>query len=171
MKSRLKNLSIIIILVFALVFFISLFKVQKYDTSHLIGVTIPNFTIKNFDGVERTTHLELKNNNYTLINFWASWCKACIEEHEQLMKIKNNLDVKILGIYYKDNKKNAKNFLIEHGNPFYKILKDKSGKASVNLGIYAIPESILINKDLIVLKKIIGPINQKNYNEIVEIIK
>ena len=87
------------------------------------------------------------------------------------MKIKNNLDVKILGINYKDNKKNAKNFLIEHGNPFYKILKDKSGKASVNLGIYAIPESILINKDLIVLKKIIGPIKQKNYNEIVEIIK
>ena len=44
------------------------------------------------------------------------------------------------------------------------------GKQSVNFGIYGIPESILINKELTIIKKIIGPLNKKDLNDIKEII-
>ena len=61
-------------------------------------------------------------------------------------------------------------FLKELGNPYDFIAKDYLGKQSVNFGVYGIPESILINKKLIILKKYIGPLNDNDYNEIKEII-
>ena len=85
----------------------------------------------------------------------------------QLSKEKN---LKILGVNFKDKKMNASNFLNELGNPYYYLAKDSTGKQSVNFGIYGIPESILINNETIVLKKIIGPLNEQNLNDIREII-
>jgi cytochrome c biogenesis protein CcmG/thiol:disulfide interchange protein DsbE len=79
--------------------------------------------------------------------------------------------VKIIGINFKDKKNNAINFLKELGNPYSFVGKDKNGKISILFGIYGIPESILIDSDLKVIKKIIGPIDQIQYNEILNLIQ
>ena len=77
----------------------------------------------------------------------------------------------IIGINYKDKKKNAINFLKLYGNPFDQIFIDKQGTISINFGAYGVPETFLINKDKKLLKKFIGPLNEKDINEIKKIIK
>ena len=87
------------------------------------------------------------------------------------MILSKNKNIKILGVNFKDKKINALNFLEELGNPYFYLANDSTGKQSVNFGIYGIPESILIDNKLNILKKIIGPLNEKDLEEIEEIIK
>ena len=86
-----------------------------------------------------------------------------------LTKDKKNLQ--ILGINFKDKKNNALEFLSELGNPYDFIAKDKNGKSSVAFGVYGVPESILINNDLIIIKKFIGPLNLRDFKDISKLIK
>ena len=109
--------------------------------------------------------------NIMIINFWASWCSPCRLEHKYLIALKKDFNLKILGINFKDNKNNAIKYLSEYGNPYYFVAKDFEGKSSVQFGTYGIPESILIDKNLTIIKKYIGPLNDENFNEIIEAIK
>jgi len=77
----------------------------------------------------------------------------------------------LLGINYKDNISNAQSFLNELGNPYSEILSDKNGVTSIELGAYGVPETFIVNKEKKIIKKIIGPINNENFNEILELIK
>ena len=74
--------------------------------------------------------------------------------------------MKIIGVNFKDEDSKARKFLLEMGNPFFILAKDKQGKKTVDFGVYGIPETILVNKNLIILKKYIGPLNIKDVNEI-----
>ena len=62
-------------------------------------------------------------------------------------------------------------FLKELGDPYDDIARDEVGKDSINFGIYGIPESILINKDLVIIKKFIGPISKNDYSFIKQIVR
>jgi cytochrome c biogenesis protein CcmG/thiol:disulfide interchange protein DsbE len=79
--------------------------------------------------------------------------------------------LKLLGVNFKDKKKQAKFFLDSLGNPYHFLAKDKFGKQSISYGIYGIPESILINNELIILKKFVGALSSEDFNTIIEIIK
>jgi cytochrome c biogenesis protein CcmG/thiol:disulfide interchange protein DsbE len=79
--------------------------------------------------------------------------------------------IKIIGVNFKDKKNSAINFLEELGNPYYFVGKDIDGKASISFGIYGIPESILVDNELTIIKKIVGPIDQNQYEEILKLIK
>ena len=113
----------------------------------------------------------MNKNQFTLINFWASWCAPCRLEHSFLMSLSEKYDLKILGINFKDNKENSLKFLKELGNPYYDIGKDVDGKVSIKFGVYGVPESILIDKNLKIIKKFIGPLDSNNLEEILEIMK
>ena len=109
--------------------------------------------------------------NIMIINFWASWCPPCRKEHQFLMLLQSESQIKILGINFKDKKSNALTFLKELGDPYNYSASDPEGRTSIKLGIYGIPESILIDKDLKIIKKYIGPIGNQEYKEIIKIIK
>ena len=152
------------------VFFIGLNKETNYDTNSLIGKKISNINLEYFDENKFYTDDDLKKNNYTLINFWASWCSPCRDEHPLLIQLSKEKNLKLLGINFKDKKKQAILFLNNLGNPYDFLTKDELGKNSVKLGIYGIPESILVNKDLVILKKFIGPLSIEDFKSIIEII-
>tara|TARA_B100001250_G_scaffold214641_1_gene184153 strand:- start:1457 stop:1978 length:522 start_codon:yes stop_codon:yes gene_type:complete len=164
---------IFLFIIFTLgVFFLSLDKSKIYDTKNIIGQNLHNFELKSLSGFETINEQDLKKNKFTLLNFWASWCEPCHLEHIHLMNLKeNDTNLKILGINFKDKKNNALNFLSDHGNPYYLTAKDKDGKIAINFGVYGIPESILVNKDLVVIKKFIGPLMKEDYREILQLIK
>ena len=87
------------------------------------------------------------------------------------MKLSKKKNLMLLGINFKDKESQAKTFLSGLGNPYDLLAKDKNGKHSVKFGIYGIPESILINKELIIIKKFVGPLSIDDYNNIIKIIK
>ena len=109
--------------------------------------------------------------NFYLINIWSSWCEPCKDESEHLLDLKNNTPIMMIGINYKDKKKNALNFLKYYGDPFEQIFVDKQGLISINFGAYGVPETFLINNDNKVLKKYIGPLNDEDVYEIKKITK
>ena len=162
---------IILFLIFVIcVFYISLNRDTSYNTSSLINKELPEFEISFFDKKKFYKKNDLEKNNYTLINFWASWCAPCRTEHPILMKLSQENNLKIFGVNFKDKKIHADQFLKELGNPYDFIGKDANGKQSVRFGIYGIPESILINKNLLIMKKFVGPLSSDDWNQIVEMI-
>lgn len=162
---------IILFLIFVLsIFYVSLNRDTSYNTSSLINKELPEFEISFFDEKKFYKKNDLKKNDYTLINFWASWCAPCRTEHPILMKLSQEKNLKIFGVNFKDKKIHADQFLKELGNPYAFIGKDINGKQSVRFGIYGIPESILINKNLLIMKKFVGPLSSENLNQILEII-
>ena len=86
------------------------------------------------------------------------------------MKLKKKENLELIGLNYKDNVLNAKNFLDELKNPYAQIFSDQDGLIAIEWGAYGVPESILIyNKKII--KKVIGPLNKSLVFEIEELIK
>ena len=165
------KISIPIILIFIIaVLFIGLNKDTNYNTNSLIGKKIPNINLKYFNENKFYTENDLKRDDFTLINFWASWCAPCRKEHPLLLKLSKEKNLKLLGVNFKDKKKQAEFFLKELGNPYDFLIKDEQGKGSVKFGIYGIPESILVSKDLIILKKFVGPLSANDLNSIKKII-
>mgnify|MGYP002701194300 CR=1 FL=1 len=149
------------------VFYIRLTRETNYHTTSLTNKELPQFKISYFDTNGFYTEQDLLKHAYQLINFWSSWCGPCRDEHPFLLRLKDENNINLLGVNFKDKKNNALKFLREFGNPYDLIAEDKFGKNSVNLGIYGIPESILINKDLIIIKKFIGPITEEDFKYIV----
>ena len=87
------------------------------------------------------------------------------------MQLSSNPSVRIIGLNYKDDLINAKKFINEMGNPYSEIIIDNDGTISIELGAYGIPETFVIDKNKIILKKFVGPINDQSLKEIESLLK
>ena len=170
MQTTIKILTLTFFLFIIGIFYLSLNKEKSYNTKSLVGKKLDKIILEGFDGNDFLDVEELKKNDFTLINFWASWCGPCRLEHSTLMILNKTSKLKLVGINFKDKQVNAKNFLKELGNPYHFIAKDEYGKISINFGVYGIPESILINKELVILNKYIGPLKDEDYSQIMKTI-
>ena len=172
MQKKIIKSSIILFFIFIIgVFFVGLNKNSIYDTKNLVGQKITKIQLERFNDKRIITEDDLKKNNFTLINFWASWCAPCRDEHPILIKLNDEKNLKLLGVNFKDKKSNALEFLKDLGDPYDDLARDELGKQSINFGIYGIPESILINKNLVIIKKFIGPISKNDYDDIKNIVR
>tara|TARA_B100000941_G_scaffold271643_1_gene230530 strand:- start:1363 stop:1884 length:522 start_codon:yes stop_codon:yes gene_type:complete len=170
MLNIIKFITIAILVFIISIFYFSLNINNNYNTEYLIGKKLSEFKLKKLNDNDFFTSNDLKKNKYTLINFWASWCAPCRIEHPVLIKLSEDQSLEILGINFKDKNKNAINFLKDLGNPYDHLASDKKGKQSIAFGIYGIPESILVNNEMTVLKKFVGPLNADDFNDIKKII-
>ena len=98
----------------------------------------------------------------TLLNVWASWCVPCHDEAPLLMKMAEDKRFRIAGINYKDQPDNARRFIGRYGNPFVAVGADGNGRASIDWGVYGVPETFVIGRDGRIAYKLIGPINADN---------
>ena len=174
MSKKIKLISIVLITLFS--FFILL---KGLDKSNIYSPEIKesnvdfNFKAKYLFSEEEVFINELLNNEgMSLINIWASWCLPCKDEHAYLLKLKSLNKLNIIGINYKDNENNAKKFLSELGNPYTNIITDPNGINSIELGAFGVPESYLIeNKSKLIIKKFIGPLDDKSFIQLTKIIQ
>ena len=133
---------------------------------------IPLFEAKDFNSNVYLDSKKIFNEDiFYIVNIWASWCVPCRTEHPLLMQLSKSQSVKLIGLNYRDNFNNAKNFISEFGNPYSIILIDKDGTLGIEFGAYGVPENFLIDKNKDIIKKFVGPINQEIVNEMKLIIK
>jgi cytochrome c biogenesis protein CcmG/thiol:disulfide interchange protein DsbE len=173
MKNKLSLLITVILLSFIFViFYKGLNNSNNYTPKVNEKKNIPNFKAKDFDSDNYINSDKIfEENIFYIVNIWASWCVPCRAEHPLLMQLSNNQSIKLIGLNYRDNFDNAKKFINEFGNPYSRILIDKDGTLGIEFGAYGVPETFLIDKNKNVIKKFVGPINQKIVNEIKLIIK
>ena len=101
----------------------------------------------------------------TLVNFWASWCVPCRQEHPVILQLAKDPRITVVGVNYKDGAENALRFLGELGNPFSAIGLDPAGRMAIAWGVYGIPESYLVGPDGTILYKRVGPFDDKSLTE------
>jgi len=173
MKNKFRLFIIIIFLIFCFgIFYKGLDKSNTYAPKIKDKKNITIFEAKDFNsGVYLNSEEIFKEDTFYIVNIWASWCVPCRKEHPLLMELSKNESVKLIGLNYKDNIKNAKIFIDELGNPYSQILIDDDGTLSVEFGAYGVPETFLINKNKKIISKFIGPLNQETFEEIQSIIK
>ena len=173
MKTKFNLFIVIISLIFC---FIVFYKGLKNSNTYTPKITekknIPAFKAKNFNSSGYLNSEKIfEDNIFYIVNIWSSWCIPCRTEHPLLMKLSKNQSVKLIGLNYRDNLENAKNFINEFGNPYSQIIIDSDGTLSVEFGAYGVPETFIIDKNKMIIKKFIGPINKEAVKEIKLIIK
>lgn len=156
----------LIILPLAFVGIISLFFVLNlnYENEDILIVSdIPDFKMTDLSGnkIDRSVFTD---NEYKLINVWATWCINCKLEHGFLMYLKQE-NFKIIGLNYKDNIEKANKWLVQFGNPYKKNIFDQKGELGFELGVAGAPETYLVNKQNKILYKHIGVMNEDIWNQ------
>jgi cytochrome c biogenesis protein CcmG/thiol:disulfide interchange protein DsbE len=104
----------------------------------------------------------------SLLNVWASWCVPCHDEAPLLMRLAEDRRIRVVGINYKDQPDNARRFLGRYGNPFAAVGADQNGRASIEWGVYGVPETFLIGRDGRIAFKLVGPITAQNFERILK---
>ena len=160
-----KFIPLILFLFIAIFLYFSLNSNSSKLPSPLLGKMFPNIEAKDFYSDESVLLNDLFSGNMTLVNVWASWCVTCRQEHQMMMRIANNKDLQLIGINYKDTRVDGEKFLEIMGNPFDVIIFDPNGKIGLDLGVYATPETFLVNKQGVILYKHIGVIDSKVWEE------
>jgi cytochrome c biogenesis protein CcmG, thiol:disulfide interchange protein DsbE len=97
-----------------------------------------------------------------IVNVWASWCVACVDEHPVFNRYRESADaVPIVGIAYRDKAEDARNWLAQLGNPFTAIIHDETGRIGIDLGITGAPETFFIDANGRVRYKHIGGVDSQ----------
>jgi cytochrome c biogenesis protein CcmG/thiol:disulfide interchange protein DsbE len=102
----------------------------------------------------------------TIVNIFASWCGPCRLEHPLLAEIAGDKRIRLVGINYKDEAENARSFLGEFGNPYAAVGVDEKGRASIDWGVYGVPETFIVGTDGTILYKFIGPLVEDSFKAI-----
>jgi len=160
-----KIIPLVIFIIIGIFLFLSLNSNPNKLPSPLVGKMIPELEGKDFFTNESVKLNDLMENQMALVNVWASWCVTCRKEHPMIMNIANNGNLKLIGINYKDQKNKGQKYLEIMGNPFDEIIYDPEGRIGMELGVYATPETFLIDKEGLVLYKHIGEITPEVWNQ------
>jgi|TARA_B110000003_G_scaffold235453_1_gene239625 cytochrome c biogenesis protein CcmG/thiol:disulfide interchange protein DsbE len=173
MKNKTLLILILLFLSFCfIVFFKGLKNSNVYIPETILNKDLAVFSSKNLFTKEQISTDEIFiNSEFYIINIWASWCLPCKNEHKFLLQLSKNKSAKLIGLNYKDKRKNAIKFIKELGNPYSMIITDEDGTISIKLGAYGIPETYIVDKNKKIIKKIIGPLNKKLLRDISLIIK
>ena len=160
-------------LILIYVFINGLSKDPKIIPSNLINEEAPNFILtpvsNDINFFERD--LLLNKGQVKLVNVFASWCPPCKIEHPQIDYLSKKQNVMVLGINKKDKREDLTSWLSELGNPYDAIGLDLSGRASIEWGVYGLPETFIVDKESKIRFKHIGPILKRDLNEISTIIQ
>ncbi len=128
--------------------------------SPLIGEPAPAFELPRLDDGSKLVSLESLRGKPVLVNFWATWCVSCPDEHPWLVELarEHGDDVQFVGIAYEEKNAEIEAWLARHGGEAYPTLVDINGKAAIAFGVYGVPETYLIDSEGIIRDKITGPV-------------
>ncbi len=140
--------------------------------SALIGRPVPPVTFAALDGlsgpsgaVPGFSAADLAKGDVSVVNFWASWCAPCVEEHPILVELASTSGIKVYGVNYKDQSDAARRFLGRYGNPFTALGVDPNGRGAIEWGVYGMPETFVVNGKGEIAYKHVGPMTAESVTQ------
>ena len=131
-------------------------------------IEIDQSIFNNLITLETNESLTIDTSNYVIINYWASWCLECIEEHQYLIELSKTrgLTDKVILVSFQDSIENSVDFLNEYGKGDIINAIDTESKLAIYSGVFGVPETHIILNNKIV-KKYIGPLSLSDLEEII----
>ena len=129
--------------------------------SPLVNKPAPAFKLAQLEQPELQFSPEDLKGKVWVFNVWASWCVACRQEHPVLMDFARAQIAPLIGLDYKDQRKDALGVLKRSGNPYDLTAFDADGRVGIDYGVYGVPESYVIDKAGVIRYKHIGPITSE----------
>ena len=163
-----------IIFILILIAFFYLLIIERNPSeipSNLLDKNVPVFETESLLKEERFVSSKEFGNEIILVNFFATWCKPCRDEHVYIKRFSNEKGIRVIGINYKDSSRNAIEWLKNLGNPYSDVPVDENGRIAIDWGVYGIPETFIINSKGIIKYRHVGPITKKIYKKINLLIK
>jgi len=166
-------LAMLPVILFAALALVFLKGLSDGDTSRklpsvLIGKPAPQFDLGPVEGlvingkpVPGFKVADLQKGKLSIVNFWASWCVPCRQEHPQLIELGKMPGFQLIGVNYKNKPEEAARFLRQLGSPFVAIGSDVSGRVGIEWGVVGLPETYIVDGKGIIRYKFIGPISSK----------
>lgn len=158
------------LIVFASIALLFAFALKKGDPgklpSALIGKPAPQLTLAPLEGlvdggvpVPGWSGADLARGEPTVVNFFASWCVPCVQEHPHLIRLREQTGVRILGVNHKDPIPGGRRFLGRYGNPYAAVGVDDTGRVAIEWGVYGMPETFVVDGQGRIAVKHVGPID------------
>ncbi len=135
--------------------------------SPLVGQPAPAFSLGLVGGGSPVA-LDSLRGKPVVVNFWATWCVPCLQEHAALAEAARSLpEVQFLGIVYEDEEVRTHEFLQQRGSA-YPTLMDQDGKAAIAFGVFGVPETFFIDAGGRIVEKYVGPLDRGTIMELVD---
>jgi cytochrome c biogenesis protein CcmG/thiol:disulfide interchange protein DsbE len=135
--------------------------------SALLNKPVPKFSLPRLESSQELRTQTLLQGKVTLLNFWSTTCITCREEHAFLNQL-NNQGMHIIGVDYEDNTVDALRWIATLGNPYDDIIVDEVGRLGLDLGVFGLPETYVVDKQGIIRYKHIGDLNEKVWRETIQ---
>ena len=156
MNSRVVPLLAFILLIGLLLVGLRISDQKTHIPSPLIGKTVPAFDLPILDQPEKSLSQDAFLGEPYLLNFWGSWCVTCRVEHPVIAELAKRNAIKIVGFNFRDLSADANAWLNRYGDPYDINLVDADGRVSIDFGVYAAPETFLVDPSGIIVFKHIG---------------
>ena len=145
-----KNLLLFPFILFSLILLIFLYLLivdrnPSEIPSNLLNKKVPEFESELLLKEEKFISSKEFGNEIMLVNFFATWCKPCRDEHDYIKRFVDEKGIRVIGINYKDNSNNTIKWLKDLGNPYSDVPVDKNGRIAIDWGVYGIPETFIVN--------------------------
>ena len=171
-KKLLITPSILFLLILSTFFYLLIIERNPSELpSNLLNKNVPNFKTESLLKNENFVSSKEFGNEKILVNFFATWCKPCRDEHVYIKRFSNERGIRVIGINYKDSSSNAIKWLENLGNPYSDVPVDKNGRIAIDWGVYGIPETFIVNSKGIIKYRHVGAITKKIYKKINLLIK
>jgi cytochrome c biogenesis protein CcmG, thiol:disulfide interchange protein DsbE len=130
--------------------------------SPLVGRKAPPFSLTPVGGGAPVS-LENMKGRAVVLNFWATWCVPCAEEHDVLVSGAKAWaeQAQFLGVVYQDEEDEVLAFFRKHGRAYPSVF-DESGKTAIAYGVFGVPETFFIAPDGTIVEKFAGPLSAED---------
>lgn len=141
---------------------------ERADDSPLIGKLAPATAGDTLDG--GTVSIDEHRGRWVVVNFFASWCTPCIEEHRELEAFdeahRAEGDAVLVGVTYDNDADEARAFFAQRGGD-WPVIDDPDNRIGVAYGVAQVPESFVISPDGIVVHRFAGGVTEAMLDDVI----